>query len=889
MRIGVIAALAVGLSLTQAVPAPAETAPTTNPAPAGQITTVAGTGTGIGTPGYNGDNGDNQPATAAQLDIPTAVAVNGAGDLYIAEPEKRRVRRVDHASGQITTVARTGRPGDNSDNPPAATNDELEGVAVNAAGDLYIAYYNSVRQVDHASGQITTVAGTGMPGQNGDTGDDLDNQPATSARIDARGGVAVNAAGDLYIAGSGGVRRVDHASGQITTVAGTGGSGGYNGDNEPHVYFPTAVAVNGAGDLYIADVAEPGSVRNRVRRVDHASGQITTVAGTGEAGYNGDNQPASAAQLSNPKGVAVNAAGDLYIADAAGPGGAGNRVRRVDHASGQITTVAGTGEAGYNGDNQPASAAQLNNPYAVAVNATGDLYIADTGNDRVRKVSGGASPPVPSSGGGAGTSVESACVRVAGPPSPSLPKCSAYQSRVVADRPSAYYPLDGVGTGVAFDLSGNENDGRYRGPAAGTTDVHVHGDASARLPAGGAIIAPYDPGTHKGVAAGASYSVEMWFALPACPLQYTGGSCDTQRLWTAGGIDGVELALTGDFLRRPDETRDYQPARPWINSAGLTLQFPDVHEGIYLPSLYLADGIWHQIAFSVDPAGVTIVVDGQQPPGFVADFANRTPELRPQGSSPTNLFWSSPSPSPQPLKLARPPTDSSAPGGFSPVVLGGDASGSGITGFGQVNPFDGYMSDFAFYDHTVDPGAFQQHYATDPPRIALTPPMTISRTCNGSGASITAEDTGLEHPGNAPQLNVTTDASGTASISWQTFEAPPGSGKQVIHITGFSMTPPKDGGLQIEETFVAESGPATKITHIPSIKADQGPNLGPVRVPLALSFYEPTGEWFSVSPHAHYEAFMKLTTAVSDGLSLDLILSVIGITRGGCTLAKWPG
>ncbi|MCP2297176.1 NHL repeat-containing protein [Nocardia amikacinitolerans] len=333
------------------------------------ITTVAGTGT-------EGYNGDNQPAVNADLDYPDGVAVDGSGNLYIAERYNHRVRKVDHATGVITTMAGTGTEGYNGDNQPAihADLDYPEGVAVDGVGNLYIVdrVNYRVRRVDPA-GVITTVAGTGTGGYNGD------NQPAINAELNVPEGVAVDGAGNLYIADlhNQRVRRVDPA-GVITTVAGTG-TDGYNGDNQPAIHadldYPNGVAVDGVGNLYIADLRN-----HRVRKVDHATGVITTVAGTGTGGYNGDNQPAIDAELHYPEGVAVDRAGNLYIADT------GNqRVRRVDPA-GVITTVAGTGTGGYNGDNQPAINGELNVPEGVAVDWAGNVYISDTVNHRVRSV-----------------------------------------------------------------------------------------------------------------------------------------------------------------------------------------------------------------------------------------------------------------------------------------------------------------------------------------------------------------------------------------------------------------------------------------------------------------------------------------------------------------------
>ncbi len=338
----------------------------------GIISTVAGNGT----QGYSGDSG---AATAAETNSPLGIAVDGAGNLFISDFTNQRIRKVTASTGIISTVAGTGTAGYNGDNI-AATSAQLNGpfgVAVDGAGNLYIADPDNsrIRMVAASTGTITTVAGTGTAGYNGD------NIAATSAQLNLPYGVTVDSAGNLYIADvyNERIRKVNASTGIITTVAGMG-TAGYNGDNSAatsaELDYPFGVAVDSAGNLYIADFHN-----QRIRMVTASTGIITTVAGTGTSGYNGDNIAATSAELYGPSGVAVDSAGNLYIGDYGN-----NSIRKVTASTGIITTAAGTGTAGYNGDNIAATSAALNLPHAVAVDSTGNLYIPDTVNQRIRKV-----------------------------------------------------------------------------------------------------------------------------------------------------------------------------------------------------------------------------------------------------------------------------------------------------------------------------------------------------------------------------------------------------------------------------------------------------------------------------------------------------------------------
>ncbi|MGW3208645.1 NHL domain-containing protein [Streptomyces sp. NPDC001135] len=346
--------------------------------PDGTIITAAGNGEA----GFVADGG---PAVGTKLYNPYGVAVDGAGNLYIADVSNHRVRKVT-PNGTITTVAGNGQAGFVSDGGPAVATKlgSPYGVAVDGAGNLYIAEYSNhrVRKVT-PNGTITTVAGNGQAGFVSDGG------PAVATKLHYPIGVAVDREGNLYIADyyNHRVRKVT-PNGIITTVAGNG-QAGFVSDGGPAVatklHYPWGVAVDQDGNLYIGD-----RYNHRVRKVT-PHGVITTVAGNGIAGYVADGGPAVATSLHYPSHVAVDGAGNLYIGD-----GHNHRVRKVT-PNGIITTAAGTGIAGYVADGGPAVGERLYYPYGVAVAPSGDLYIGDAANHRVRKVFAAATvtPPPP--------------------------------------------------------------------------------------------------------------------------------------------------------------------------------------------------------------------------------------------------------------------------------------------------------------------------------------------------------------------------------------------------------------------------------------------------------------------------------------------------------------
>ena len=331
------------------------------------ITTIAGTG-------VSGDTGDGGSALAAEIDHPRGLAFLNDGSLVFTEPFLNIVRRIS-STGTITTVAGTGAGGFAGDGGPA-TQAELNfvhGVAAMPDGGFVVSdmFNNRIRRID-AHGTITTIAGTGTQDFGGDGG------PATSAVIQLPRGVAATKDGIILIPDSGNnrVRRIG-LDGTITTVAGSGLSGGDDGPaTAARLDVPFSVAPLPDGGFLVAERAG-----NRVRRIS-ADGTITTVAGTGEAGFSGDGGPATAATLNQPHCVLTLPDGGFLVADASN-----NRVRRVS-PDGTITTIAGTGVAGFSGDGGAAAAAELSVPKALALlpNHRG-FVVGDALNHRIRLVS----------------------------------------------------------------------------------------------------------------------------------------------------------------------------------------------------------------------------------------------------------------------------------------------------------------------------------------------------------------------------------------------------------------------------------------------------------------------------------------------------------------------
>ena len=345
----------------------------------GIISTIAGNGS-------SDSGGDGGAATNAGIQLPYGLAIDNSGNLFIAEPFKNRIRKVNSNTGIISTVTGTGSIGHFGDGG-AATAANLwlpTGVAVDSSGNLFIADNdnNKIRKVNASTGIITTVAGTGGHDY---LGDGIAATGAGAGIIEPTG-VVVNNSGDLYISSFSRILKVSASTGIISTVAGNGGTGGYAGDggaaNTSFLNNPNGIVVDTLGNLFIADYNN-----HRIRKVNASNGLITTIAGTGNQGYSGDSGAANFATFRYPSSVALDRLGNLYIADKIN-----HRIRKLNASTGIISSIAGSVSStgfnygSYDGDGVLATSTQLNMPTSITIDSSGGLYIADYKNQRIRKV-----------------------------------------------------------------------------------------------------------------------------------------------------------------------------------------------------------------------------------------------------------------------------------------------------------------------------------------------------------------------------------------------------------------------------------------------------------------------------------------------------------------------
>jgi trimeric autotransporter adhesin len=337
----------------------------------GLISTIAGSGTG-------NFAGDDNPAVYATLNRPQGSAIDAAGNLYIADTDNDRIRKVTASTGLITTIALgdIGFPKVSGAAKIVINRPPIVGlqIALDSAGNVYFARASRVLKVTVATGIITTVAGTGISGFGGDGG------LATNAKLSNPLAIAVDSLDNIYIADNFNlrVRKVEAATGIITTVAGNGIEG-YSSDGRPAVFSSLGrvlgIAVDSVGNIYLGD-----NDAHRIRKITAATGIITTVAGTGAQGFSGDGGPATNANLDKPVGVAVDKAGNIFFSDS------NARIRKITASTGAIATIAGTGVQGFSGDSGPATSAQIFGNSGVSLDNAGNLYIVD--GNRIRKIAG---------------------------------------------------------------------------------------------------------------------------------------------------------------------------------------------------------------------------------------------------------------------------------------------------------------------------------------------------------------------------------------------------------------------------------------------------------------------------------------------------------------------
>jgi len=341
------------------------------------IDTVAGTGL----PENNGGSGRAKEINVGQ---PFGVEIGPEGALYVTEVGNHRVLRVDLRTGELTTVAGTGRKGYAGDGGPAtkAELNEPYEVRFDKAGNMFFVEMRNhvVRRVDAKTGVISTIAGTGEAGFDGDGG------PAIAAKLAQPHSIALDHRGGLYVADIGNhrIRRIDLESGQIETMAGTG-----RRELPKAGALARGSAVAGPRALFIDGSTMWVALRegHSVWTLDLESGKWEHVAGTGKKGFGGDGQSARDAAFDGPKGIALGPSGNVYVVDTEN-----QAIRMIERQTGLISTIAGGGpdRRGSGGDGGPATGAQLDRPHGICISSNGDVFIGDTLNHRVRRVKRGS-------------------------------------------------------------------------------------------------------------------------------------------------------------------------------------------------------------------------------------------------------------------------------------------------------------------------------------------------------------------------------------------------------------------------------------------------------------------------------------------------------------------